>query len=75
MPYDQLPTVELSITDRVRSAENALTAQQVAALLNISPKTVFKLAKAGRMPAFRIGTSVRFCPKKLADYLDRQSLV
>lgn len=75
MPYDQLPTVELSITDRVRSAENALTAQQVAALLNISPKTVFKLAKAGRMPAFRIGTAVRFCPKKLADYLDRQSLI
>jgi excisionase family DNA binding protein len=47
----------LTLTRKLlRSAKGALTAKQLAEVLNISPKTVFKLAKAGRIPSFRVGT-------------------
>ena len=47
----------LTLTKKIaRSAKGALTAKQLAEVLNISPKTVFKLAKAG---VFRASASVR----------------
>jgi hypothetical protein len=48
----ELAEVEtLTFTRKIlRSAKGALTAKQLAEVLNISPKTVFKLAKAGRIP-------------------------
>jgi excisionase family DNA binding protein len=54
------------VSSILRSAKGALTAKQLAEVLNISPKTVFKLAKAGRIPSFRVGTAVRSTVFKLA---------
>ena len=63
----------LTLTRKLlRSAKGALTAKQLAGVLNISPKTVFKLAKAGRIPSFRVGTAVRFDPRLIVDWLRRQ---
>ena len=56
----------------LRSAKGALTAKQLAEVLNISPKTIFKLAKAERIPSFRIGTAVRFDPQLIVDWLQKQ---
>jgi excisionase family DNA binding protein len=56
----------------LRSAKGALNAKQLAEVLNISPKTVFKLAKAGRIPSFRVGTAVRFDPRLVVDWLRKQ---
>ena len=52
--------------------KGALTAMQLAGLLNISEKTIFKMAKAGRIPSFRVGTSVRFDGKLVVDWLRDQ---
>ena len=55
----------LTLTKKIaRSAKGALTAKQLAELLNISPKTIFKMAKAGRLPSFRI-PDVRECWRRL----------
>jgi excisionase family DNA binding protein len=63
----------LTLTRKIlRSAKGALTAKQLAEVLNISPKTVFKLAKAGRIPSFRVGTAVRFDARLIVDWLRRQ---
>ena len=63
----------LTLTRKLlRSAKGALTAKQLAEVLNISPKTVFKLAKAGRIPSFRIGTAVRFDARLIVDWLRKQ---
>jgi hypothetical protein len=35
----------------------------------VSRITIFKQAKAGRIPSFRIGTCVRFDPKIVANWL------
>jgi len=51
---------------------HALTANELADILAVSHATIFKQAKAGRIPSFRIGTCVRFDPKTTADWLRKQ---
>jgi excisionase family DNA binding protein len=57
---------------KVSRDRGAMTAKELAQMLRISPKTVFKLARAGRIPSFRIGTAVRFDPKLVIDWLRQQ---
>jgi excisionase family DNA binding protein len=60
-----------SLPDRIVRHGHALTAGELAELLAVSRIMVFKLAKAGRIPSFRIGTCVRFDPKAVANWLRR----
>jgi len=70
---EQAEIETLTLTKKIaRDVRGALTAKQLAAMLNISPKTVFKLAKAGRIPSFRVGTSVRFDARHIIDWLRKQ---
>lgn len=48
---------------------HALTAQELARVLRMSPRTILRQAKAGRIPHFRIGNCIRFDPKLIADWL------
>jgi excisionase family DNA binding protein len=59
----------VSLADRVESTDHALTADELARLLSVARVTIFKLAKAGRIPSFRIGTCVRFDPHAVARWL------
>jgi excisionase family DNA binding protein len=63
---------QLALADRIERFGCAMTASQLAALLAVSKIAIYKYAKAGRLPCFRIGSSVRFCPKAVADWLRRQ---
>jgi excisionase family DNA binding protein len=62
----------MSIADQIESIERALTAYDLAEILSVSPITIFKQAKSGRIPSFRIGTCVRFDPKIIAEWLRGQ---
>jgi excisionase family DNA binding protein len=66
------PSPALTLADRIEQIGRALTAKELAALLNVSKITVFKLAKARRIPSFHIGTCVRFDSKKIANWLRTQ---
>ena len=71
--HEQAEIETLTLTKKIaRGAKGALTAKQLAEMLNISPKTVFKMAKAGRIPSFRIGTAVRFDARLVIDWLRQQ---
>jgi excisionase family DNA binding protein len=48
-----------------------MTAEKLATLLGVSKITIFKQAKAGRIPSFRIGTCVGFDPKAVSNWLRR----
>lgn len=61
-----------SLADQIAQFGRALTAQQLADILSVSKVTVFKQAKAGRIPSFRIGTCVRFDGRLVAEWLRRQ---
>ena len=70
---EQAEIITLTLTQKIaRGMKGALTAKQLAELLNISPKTVFKLAKAGRIPSFRVGSAVRFDARLVIDWLRKQ---
>ena len=62
----------LALADRIERFSRALTAKQLAAVLAVSKIVIYKLAKAGRLPSFRIGTCVRFDPKAVANWLRGQ---
>jgi len=47
-------------TGRASLNGHALTANEVAAILNMHPVTVYKLASSGQLPCFKIGYSLRF---------------
>lgn len=63
----------MSIPEQIEQAGHALTADELSTILNVSRITIFKQAKAGRIPSFRIGTCVRFDPKAVAAWLRGQA--
>ena len=63
------PRSQATIADQIERFQGALTARQLSELLSVSAVTVFKMAKSGRLPSFRIGASVRFCPATIARWL------
>lgn len=50
----------------------AMTANELAGILNVSPITIYKQAKKGTIPSFRIGSAVRFSPREVVNWLDKQ---
>jgi excisionase family DNA binding protein len=62
-------TSTLSLADQIEQTGHALTADELARVLAVSRITIFKQAKAGRIPSFRIGTCVRFDPRAVANWL------
>jgi excisionase family DNA binding protein len=62
----------LSLADQIERQGIALTAEELAKTLNVSKVTIFKQAKAGRIPSFRVGTCARFDPKVVAKWLRTQ---
>ena len=59
---------DLVIVDHVTTSK-ALTAYELAEILSVSAISIFRLAKRGMIPAFRVGTSLRFCPAAIAEWL------
>jgi excisionase family DNA binding protein len=58
-----------SLADQIESYQRALKAAELAELLSVSKITIFKLARAGRIPCFHVATSVRFDPRAVAKWL------
>jgi excisionase family DNA binding protein len=64
----------MDLADSLDERATALTVVEVAALLNVSERQVYKLAAENEIPSFRIGGSVRFNPSVFADWL-REKMV
>jgi len=61
------------LVDLIRAKSRALRVNEVAELLSVSERLVYRLAAERLMPAFRIGNSLRFDPAALAAWL-RQTM-
>ena len=59
----------LCLADQIERITHAITATELAQWLAVSRITIFKLARGGRIPCFRIGTCVRFDPRAVAKWL------
>jgi hypothetical protein len=58
-----------TLADHIASYRGAPTARELSEILSISAVTVFKPAKRGTLPSFRVGSCVRFCARTIADWL------
>jgi excisionase family DNA binding protein len=66
-------TPQNSLADQIEKTGHALTANELAGILNLSTKTIFKMVKSGRIPAIRIGVSVRFDCFAVAGWLRQRA--
>jgi len=60
-----------TLADQLESIDHALTADDLAERLNVTPTMIRKVAREGRLPSFRVGTAVRFDPKLVAAWMRR----
>ena len=63
-----------SVVESIRSRQTAMGAEDLAGILGLSRKHILKLAKAQRMPSYRLGGAVRFDPGRIADWLESRSV-
>jgi excisionase family DNA binding protein len=62
------PAEPSSIPEQSAAFPGALTAKQAARIFGISEPMVYKLARNGTLPSFRLGTLVRFAQKDLVEW-------
>jgi excisionase family DNA binding protein len=63
----------VGLADFVEAKPRALMVREVAALLNISVRQVYKLAAEHRIPCLRIAGCIRFDPVALAVWLRQKT--
>ena len=70
----QLNPESESLASLVRRRRRAWTAEELAEVLSLSRKHIYKLAKKGRMPSLRIGGAIRFDPHAIAASLESKTI-
>jgi excisionase family DNA binding protein len=63
-----------TLASLVRRRRTAWTAEELAEVLSLSRKHIYKLAKKGRMPSLRIGGAIRFDPHATAAWLESKTM-
>jgi excisionase family DNA binding protein len=64
---------DVSLGDFLDKRATALTVSEVAEILSISERQVYKLASESVIPSFRIGSSIRFDPSQVAAWLRQKA--
>ena len=60
----------VSAVDEV--VEHPLTPEDVAVLLQIDRETVYRMARRGDLPAFKVSSRWRFLPSRLQRWMEEQ---
>lgn len=60
----------MTIAEQIQQSNHALTARELARLLNVHRLTIYRNVKAGRLKCFYVGASIRFEPKAVAEWLN-----
>ena len=61
--------------DYLKSRRSAMTVREIAEVLHLSQREIYKLAATNRIPHFRIGASVRFDAAAVAVWLEEKSVM
>src|SRR5262245_43604588 len=65
----ELSTTAAGLSDCLEGKRRALVVTDIAELLSISERQVYKLVAAHRIPCFKIGGSIRFDPSAISVWL------
>lgn len=62
---------EVALSNSPKSSlPKLIVAADVADSINASPKTVYKMAKSGRIPCHDFGGMIRFDPEEIQEWID-----
>lgn len=70
----EMPAAVASSAPAGKPAEALLTVQEAAALLAVSDKTLYRMARQGQVPHARLGGSLRFRREELEAWIRQQSI-
>jgi excisionase family DNA binding protein len=62
--------VQMTLIEQLRSKKKALTVEELAELLCVAVRTLYKEVEDDHIPFFRVRTSIRFDPHQVADWLE-----
>jgi len=60
----------MTLAEQLRSRKKALTVEELAGLLCVGIRTLYKEVEDSRIPFFRVRSSIRFDPHQVADWLE-----
>lgn len=60
----------MTLAEQLRSKNKALTVEELADLLGVAIRTLYKEVEDDHIPFFRVRTSIRFDPDQIADWLE-----
>jgi excisionase family DNA binding protein len=60
--------------EELKAKRTALTVKELAKILSLSEREIYKLAASYQIPHFKIGTSVRFDPPAVIVWLEAKML-
>jgi excisionase family DNA binding protein len=60
----------MTLAEQLRSKKKALTVEELADLLCIAIRTLYKEVEDDQIPFFRVRSSIRFDPHQVADWLE-----
>jgi excisionase family DNA binding protein len=60
----------MTLIEQLRSKKKALTVEELAGLLCVAVRTLYKEVEDDHSPFFRVRTSIRFDPHQVADWLE-----
>ncbi|MEI9980434.1 MAG: helix-turn-helix domain-containing protein [Edaphobacter sp.] len=63
------------LTETLQDRHSAITVSELASMLNISRRQLYKMAAANRIPHLKIGASVRFDPDAIREWLHDKTLL
>jgi excisionase family DNA binding protein len=63
----------VALKETMLKSQRALTVAQIAALLSVSERQVYKLVQTGEIPHFKVGASVRFDPLLISNWMEQQT--
>jgi excisionase family DNA binding protein len=63
------PDVIVDLATQIEQWGRALTVMEFADLVHVCEKTIRRHIRAGKFPAYRIGSQVRIDPSQAADWL------
>ena len=61
--------LKMSILEQIEKMNRALKSKDLEEMLALSKATISREVASGRLSCFRIGSSLRFDPKSVADWL------
>lgn len=60
----------MTLVEQLRSKKKALTVEELADILCVAIRTLYKEVEDDHIPFFRVRTSIRFDPHQIADWLE-----